>query len=134
MPHVPTGRSPLKVKVQVYCGAEIAMGPGKADLLEAIAENGSISGAARAMGMSYRRAWLLVDAMNRCWKSPLVLTSPGAGGARLSETGKDVLELYRSLLARLRGSARNGGVERLEALLLDAPRSPASQSPSNSDA
>jgi len=110
------------------------MGPGKADLLEAIAENGSISGAARAMGMSYRRAWLLVDAMNRCWKSPLVLTLPGAGGARLSETGKDVLELYRSLLARLRGSARNGGVERLEALLLDAPRSPASQSPSNSDA
>jgi molybdate transport system regulatory protein len=62
----------LKLKIQLYCGDEIAMGPGKADLLEAIAREGSISGAGRAMDMSYRRAWLLVDAMNRCWKAPLV--------------------------------------------------------------
>ncbi len=60
---------PLKLKAQIYCGDEIAMGPGKADLLEAIEREGSISKAGQAMGMSYRRTWLLVDAMNRCWPS-----------------------------------------------------------------
>jgi molybdenum-dependent DNA-binding transcriptional regulator ModE len=69
----------LKLKLQLYCGDEIAMGPGKADLLEAIAREGSISGAGRAMGMSYRRAWLLVDVMNRCFVKPLVETHPGGG-------------------------------------------------------
>ncbi|MFY8195818.1 MAG: winged helix-turn-helix domain-containing protein, partial [Novosphingobium sp.] len=64
----------VKVKIQFCCGDEIAMGPGKADLLEAIAREGSISAAARAMDMSYRRAWLLVDTMNRCWQEPLVET------------------------------------------------------------
>ena len=61
----------LKLKAQLFCGEEPAMGPGKADLLEAIARTGSISAAGRALGMSYRRAWLLVDAMNRCWAEPL---------------------------------------------------------------
>ena len=56
---------PLKIKVQIYSGDEIAMGPGKADLLDAIAREGSISAAGRALGMSYRRTWLLVDVMNR---------------------------------------------------------------------
>ena len=56
---------PLKIKLQLFCGDEIAMGPGKADLLEAIAREGSISGAGRALGMSYRRTWMLVDVMNR---------------------------------------------------------------------
>src|SRR6478736_454193 len=77
----------LKLKLQLYCGDEIAMGPGKADLLEAIAREGSISGAGRAMGMSYRRAWLLVDVMNRCFVKPLVETHPGGGkqaGAKLT--------------------------------------------------
>ena len=74
-----TASSPaLKIKLQLMCGDEIAMGPGKADLLDAIARHGSISAAARALGMSYRRAWLLVDTMNRCWDSPLVETAPGA--------------------------------------------------------
>ena len=59
----------LKLKLQLYCGDEIAMGPGKADLLEAIAREGSISAAGRALGMSYRRAWLLVDTMNRCFRA-----------------------------------------------------------------
>jgi molybdate transport system regulatory protein len=61
------GTARLKISIRILCGEEIAMGPGKADLLEAIAAQGSISAAGRAMGMSYRRAWLLVDAMNRCW-------------------------------------------------------------------
>ena len=57
----------LKITIQLYCGEEIAMGPGKADLLDTIMREGSISAAGRAMGMSYRRTWLLVDTMNRCW-------------------------------------------------------------------
>ena len=64
----------LKLKVQLLCGDEIAMGPGKADLLDAIHTHGSISAAGRALGMSYRRSWLLVDAMNRCWTERVVET------------------------------------------------------------
>ncbi|WEK47471.1 MAG: LysR family transcriptional regulator [Candidatus Andeanibacterium colombiense] len=82
-------------------GAEIAMGPGKADLLDAIEAAGSISAAARSMGMSYRRAWLLVDAMNRCFTEPLVETHPGGGqqaGAKLTEKGRQVREAYRALV------------------------------------
>jgi molybdate transport system regulatory protein len=90
----------LKLKAQILCGAEIAMGPGKAVLLEAIAREGSITAAGKAMGMSYRRAWLLVDAMNRCWAEPLVETAAGGakgGGARLTDTGKTILAAYRAL-------------------------------------
>lgn len=75
--------SPLKLKLQILCGDAIAMGPGKADLLEAIAAEGSISGAGRKLGMSYRRAWQLVDLMNRCWSAPLVETSPEIGRAHV---------------------------------------------------
>ena len=67
-------RDELKVKIQLMCGDAVALGPGKADLLDAISVAGSISGAARAMGMSYRRGWQLVDLMNRCWREPLVET------------------------------------------------------------
>ena len=63
---------PLRLKAQIFCGNEGAIGPGKADLLEAIDAHGSISAAGRALGMSYRRTWLLVDAMNRCWVVKLV--------------------------------------------------------------
>ena len=94
----------LKFKLQLYCGDEIAMGPGKADLLEAIAREGSISAAGRALGMSYRRAWLLVDAMNRCFKEPLVETHPGGGksaGARLTAAGEEALAAYRALSAQV---------------------------------
>ena len=69
----------LKLKAQLLCGVEGAMGPGKADLLEAIDRTGSISAAGRALGMSYRRCWLLVDAMNRCWHEKLVETAAGGG-------------------------------------------------------
>ncbi len=100
----------LKLKLQILCGDAIAMGPGKADLLDAISAEGSISGAGRRLGMSYRRAWQLVDLMNRCWSSPLVETSPGSargGGARLTALGIDVLATYRTLQAALeaRGAA-----------------------------
>jgi molybdate transport system regulatory protein len=104
--------SPIKLKLQVLCGDAIAMGPGKADLLDAIAAEGSISGAGRRMGMSYRRAWQLVDLMNRCWSAPLVETSPGSargGGARLTAEGADVLAGYRALQIAL--DARAAGAD-----------------------
>ena len=103
MKHAPTG---LKIKLQIYCGAEIAMGPGKADLLDAIAREGSISAAARAMDLSYLRAWLLVDAMNRCWHEPLVATTPGrarGGSARVTPLGQDILGHYRAIQERMQG-------------------------------
>ncbi len=77
-------------------GDEIALGPGKVDLLEAIGEAGSISGAARELGMSYRRAWQLVATMNRCFRQPLVTTSSfRRGGALLTGGGQKVVTLYR---------------------------------------
>lgn len=85
------------------------MGPGKAALLEAIAETGSISAAARKLGMSYRRAWTLVDTMNRCWRDPLVETSAGGahgGGARLSAAGEEALRYYRALEDAIRQAAK----------------------------
>jgi molybdate transport system regulatory protein len=88
--------------LRVLADSTVAMGPGKADLLEAIGTHGSISAAARAMGMSYRRAWILVDTMNACFYAPLVATAKGGvegGGAHLTATGTHVLKTYRQLSA-----------------------------------
>jgi len=115
----------LKLKLQILCGEEIAMGPGKADLLDAIAREGSISAAGRALGMSYRRAWLLVDAMNRCWQAPLVETAPGGrsgGGARVSPTGHAVLNAYRAIQSNLQGEAEASAQSALAPLLRLEPR------------
>ena len=114
----------LKLKIQLYCGDEIAMGPGKADLLEAIAREGSISAAGRAMGMSYRRAWLLVDTMNRCFAEPLVAARPGGGkaaGASLTPAGQQALAAYRALTARARDAAPGADFDWLETAICDAP-------------
>jgi molybdate transport system regulatory protein len=100
------------------------MGPGKADLLEAIARESSISGAARALGMSYRRAWVLVDTMNRCFAQPLVEARPGGGGkagARLTPTGESALAAYRVLSDRVEESARGKALQTLESALRDLP-------------
>lgn len=87
------GRVELRLRVRL--GDAIAMGPGKADLLGAIDAAGSISAAARLLGMSYRRAWLLVEEMNGCFEVPLVETRPGAG-AQLSDLARTVLAAYRA--------------------------------------
>ncbi|MBL8649755.1 MAG: LysR family transcriptional regulator [Sphingopyxis sp.] len=84
----------IELRLRIRLGDAIAMGPGKADLLDAIDAHGSISAAARAIGMSYRRAWLLVEEMNACFAAPLVETRPGAG-AMLSEPARAVLAAYR---------------------------------------
>jgi molybdate transport system regulatory protein len=109
----------LKIKIQIYCGEEIAMGPGKADLLDAIASEGSISAAGRKLKMSYRRCWMLVDVMNRCWANPLVATS--TEGARLTEAGQRILADYRTLQAQLMAAGQGDGWSRLAEHLRGAP-------------
>jgi len=92
----------LKAQLRLWLREEIAMGPGKADLLDAIAEAGSIAAAGRRLNMSYRRAWLLVDTMNRCFRQPLVASATGGqggGGAQLTDTGRQVLASYRAMQA-----------------------------------
>ncbi len=92
--------NPPRPRLRILLGADIAIGPGKADLLDAIARSGSISAAAREMGMSYRRAWVLVDTMNRCFREPLVVTVKGGssgGGAQVTEFGLDILSRYRAM-------------------------------------
>ena len=118
---------PLKLKAQIFCGDEPAMGPGKADLLEAIDREGSISAAGRALGMSYRRTWLLVDSMNRCWVDRLVETTPGGGrdkGARVSACGKQVLAAFRALEQSLLDTADAGKLDAFAPLLRETPQPP----------
>ncbi len=91
-------RREFQVRPRLYHGGDIAIGPGKADLLEAVHAEGSIAAAAESMGMSYMRAWMLIRTMNGCFKAPLVQTKRGGaerGRAILTETGRSVLALYR---------------------------------------
>lgn len=94
----PSKNSPtLNPRIRIYMGKEIALGPGKVDLLRLVAETGSLSEAARRMKMSYMRAWLMVQVMNRCFRKPLLTTERGGasgGGAQLTECGRQALELY----------------------------------------
>ena len=97
----------LKPQIRIMFRKAIAMGPGKADLLRAIDETGSISAAARQMEMSYRRAWLLVDTMNQTFKEPVVVTLTGGkagGGAAVTAFGKEVLQRYCEMEAKARAS------------------------------
>ncbi len=126
-----TGEPTLNIKMQILCGHGIAMGPGKADLVEAIAAEGSISGAGRKLGMSYRRTWLLVDVMNRCWERPLVETAAGGshgGGAHVTALGAQVLAHYRALQQAGRDVEAGGDWRALQSALRGEPK--ASQSDS----
>ena len=99
------------------------LGPGKADLLELIGTTGSISAAGKAMGMSYKRAWMLVETLNGIFREPLVASSrggPSGGGARLTETGEKVLEQYRKLEART-AKAGKAEIEAIGKMLRDIP-------------
>jgi len=101
----------VQFRLRFSRGDDIAVGPGKVDLLEAIEASGSISAAARSLGMSYRRAWLLVDTMNRCFRAPLVEAEAGGkrgGGARLTRLGAEVIERYRRIE---RDAARAGAAD-----------------------
>lgn len=93
-------KSRVYPRFRMYRGDDLVLGPGKAELLAHIAETGSISEAARRMDMSYNRAWLHVKAMNEGFHEPLVYSSRGGsekGGATLTETGAQVLKLYRQM-------------------------------------
>jgi molybdate transport repressor ModE-like protein len=89
-----------RLTLRIDFGASRAIGPGKIRLLELIAETGSISAAGRAMAMSYRRAWLLVDTLNQTFQSPVVETrggGTGGGGASLTQFGVSLIEDYRTM-------------------------------------
>src|SRR5579862_795583 len=108
-----------KLTLRIDLGPEQAIGPGKIRLLETIAETGSISQAGRTLGMSYRRAWLLVDDLNRCFRTPVVAAQTGGsrgGGAVLTPFGSDLVAHYRAL----ERAAHRAGSRHLRAL--DAAR------------
>ena len=89
-----------RIKLRLEYDAPLVLGPGKAQLLRLIGQLGSISAAGRGMGMSYKRAWSLVEEMNAAFARPLVDSSrggPGGGGARITPTGQAVLHHYESL-------------------------------------
>lgn len=96
-------------RVRILMADGMVLGPGKVDLLEAIGRTGSISAAGRELGMSYRRAWLLVDALNHMFPNALVTASPGGsrgGGAKLTDYGRGVAAAYRRVEARTRAVMR----------------------------
>jgi molybdate transport system regulatory protein len=92
--------SPPDFRLRLKADGALLMGPGRADLLELIQETGSIAAAAKKMGMSWRRAWLLVDVLNNCFDGPLVTASRGGkagGNSTLTPLGEEVLHRYRAM-------------------------------------
>ena len=112
--HMPAKGSDFSVepRIRINRGRRFAFGPGKAELLEHIERTGSISEAAKAMGMSYMRAWTIVKSLDDGFKEPLVNKSRGGssrGGASLSETGRRVLSLYREMEAVCKTATGDAG-------------------------
>ncbi len=108
---LPSGGCILHPRFRILCGTAIAFGPGKADLLEAIQQTGSITKASGQLGMSYMRAWTLIRTMNRNFHEPLVAAMRGGmrggGGAALTKTGSQVLALYRHMEKESLAAARS---------------------------
>jgi molybdate transport system regulatory protein len=93
----------VRFRMRVMQDGTIALGPGKVQLLEAVREHGSISAAARSLSMSYRRAWLLMDELNRALESPATVSEHGGqsgGGSALTPVGEEIIRLYRGIEAR----------------------------------
>jgi molybdate transport system regulatory protein len=93
----------VTIRIRIAVGENIAIGQGKADLLEAIGRTGSISAAARELDMSYRKAWMLVDEMNQCFPSPVVTAIKGGlrgGGAQVTDLGQEALTRFRRIVAK----------------------------------
>ena len=117
----PAQETHTRLRLRLLFEGDAMFGPGKADLLQLIRDAGSISEAGRQMGMSYKRAWSLVEEMNRDFRAPLVDSArggPGGGGAKLTATGAEVLGQYRALERCL---AQEGApqIVALQALLRD---------------
>lgn len=99
----------VRPRVRIVFGEAMRLGPGKVDLLDAIGRTGSISAAGRELGMSYRRAWLLVDEINRLFRRPVVLASAGGahgGGAQLTDFGRALIAAYRRIEERTKAAIR----------------------------
>jgi molybdate transport system regulatory protein len=99
-----------RLMLRVDFGPNRAIGPGKIRLLEAIAASGSISQAGRTLGMSYRRAWLLIDDMNHCFREPVVAAQPGGsrgGGAALTAFGRQLVGNYRAIEVAAQAAAQD---------------------------
>jgi molybdate transport system regulatory protein len=113
----------IKPRFLIASGRRFVFGPGKAELLEHITQTGSISQAAKAMGMSYMRAWTLIKSLEDGFAEPLVTRLRGGsarGGAELTETGREVLKLYRELETRTSDATRD--LEPRLTALLRTPR------------
>jgi molybdate transport system regulatory protein len=109
----------LKFRIRINKGDDIAVGPGKIALLEAIIDTGSITAAAKQLGMSYRRAWLLVDAMNHSFASPVVETAKGGplgGSTVVTPMGEEIIRRYRTI-ETIAGAAARGEIASLLKLL-----------------
>ncbi|KIQ70546.1 winged helix-turn-helix domain-containing protein [Wenxinia marina] len=107
-----------RVRIRIVLGEDAMLGPGKADLLERIRQTGSIAAAGRAMGMSYKRAWMLVGEMNAAFREPLVDSTrggPAGGGARLTGAGEAVLATYREI-EEITAEAGAAGIAALQAM------------------
>jgi molybdate transport system regulatory protein len=112
-----------RLTIRVDFGAFGYLGPGKVQLLELIDKHGSISSAGKEMGMSYRRAWLLVDEINQTFREPLVekqMGGTGGGGATLSSLGRDVVARYRAIETAA-SAACAGDLRALASALPDKP-------------
>src|SRR5580698_9937631 len=93
-------RPEVRFRMRIRQAESVAIGPGKVDLLEAVQQHGSISAAARSLGMSYRRAWLLIDELNRSLKAPATHSEQGGqsgGGCTLTPVGERIIHLYREV-------------------------------------
>lgn len=104
-----TRQSPetIALRIRVVLGDGLILGPGRADLLAFIRDTGSIAAAGRRMGMSYKRAWQLAEALNTSFHGPVIVAAKGGvagGGAHLTELGVQVLEAYRALEATARAA------------------------------
>ena len=96
-------RPEVRFRMRICTAESVALGPGKVALLEAVREYGSITAAARSLGMSYRRAWLLIDELNRSLKSPATVSEKGGqhvGGCTLTPVGEKIVRLYREVETR----------------------------------
>jgi molybdate transport system regulatory protein len=116
-------RPRAELRLRVDFGAFGAIGPGKIRLLELIGEHGSITTAGRAMAMSYRRAWLLVESLNRAFREPLVAAQRGGsagGGAALTPFGSEIIRRYRAIEAQA-AKAVAGDLKSLGQALADMP-------------
>ena len=123
----PAPAASLKVRIRILCGEDNAFGPGKADLLDHLAQSPNLAQAAQRMNMSYNKAWLLVQAMNRNFAEPLVLLTRGGsdgGKATLTEAGRRALQIYRQMNEASIAAAQRGW-KKMQRLLKTSERQPA---------